>query len=108
MALQRGQCCAGVLERNGGRRWDGASQGECRVKRMRADEGFSLIETILGGILMGMLSLTGLSSMSKFSARRNILHGAGKLGGDLRAPQQLAATQEQTSRLLYVPSQGSS
>ena len=54
------------------------------MKRTRADEGFSLIETILVVILMGMLSLIGLSSMSKFSARRDMLQGAGQLAGDLR------------------------
>src|SRR2546422_5669396 len=108
MALQRGQCCAGVLERNGGRRWDGASQGECSVKRMRADEGFSLIETILVVILMGMLSLIGLSSMSKFSARRDMLQGAGQLAGDLRVTQQFAVTQDQNFRLVYAPTSTSS
>src|SRR2546425_10915680 len=108
MALQCGQWCAVVLERNGGRRWDGASQGECSVKGTRADEGFSLIETILVVILMGMLSLIGLSSMSKFSARRNMHQGAGQLEGDLRLTQQFAVTQDQNFRLVYVPSSTSS
>jgi len=78
------------------------------VKRTRADEGFSLIETILVVILMGMLSLIGLSSMSKFSARRNMLQGAGQLAGDLRLTQQFAVTQDQNFRLVYVPSSTSS
>src|SRR2546428_3381257 len=108
MALQRGQCCAGVLERNWGHRWNGASQGECSVKGTRADEAFSLIETILVVILMGMLSLIGLSSMSKFSARRNMLQGAGQLAGDLRLTQQFAVTQDQNFRLVYLPSSTSS
>src|SRR2546428_3518724 len=95
MALQRGQCCAGVLERNRGRRWNGASQGECSVKRMRADEGFSLIETILVVILMGMLSLIGLSSMSKFSARRDVFKGAGLLAGNLQLKKKFAETDDQ-------------
>src|SRR2546427_10566747 len=108
MALQCGQCCAGVLERNGGRRWDGAAQGECSVKGTRAGEVFSLIETILVVILMGMLSLIGLSSMSKFSTRRDMLQGAGQLAGDLRLTQQFAVTQDQNFRLVYAATSTSS
>ena len=78
------------------------------MKRMRADEGFSLIETILVVILMGMLSLIGLSSMSKFSARRDVLQGAGQLAGDLRLTQQFAVTQDQNFRLVYAPTSTSS
>jgi len=78
------------------------------VKQMRTDEGFSFIEIILAVAIMGILTVISLSSMQKYSSRRDMLQGARQLAGDLRLTQQFAMTQGQNFKLVYAASSTSS
>src|SRR5207249_10116068 len=103
-----GKLRTGVLKRDVlGRRTRAVRRG-CSVKQMRTDEEFSFIEIILAVAIMGILTVISLSSMQKYSSRRDMLQGARQLAGDLRLTQQFALTQGQNLRLVYAASATSS
>jgi len=78
------------------------------VTQMRTDEGFSFIEIVLAVAIMGILAVISLSSMQKYSSRRDMLQAARQLTGDLRLTQQFAMTQGQNFKLVYAASSTSS
>src|SRR5881409_2508844 len=78
------------------------------MKRLRSEGGFNFIELTVAIALMGILAVVSLSSMSKYTARRDILQGGRQLAGDLRLTQQFAMTQGQNFKLIYAPSSTSS
>jgi len=78
------------------------------MKRLRSEGGFNFIELTVAIALMGILAVVSLSSMSKYTARRDILQGGRQLAGDLRLTQQFAMTQGQNFKLVYAASSTSS
>lgn len=78
----------------------GISRATCSVARDQA--GIGLLEILFVIMLLGLMTVVALPQLEGYLSVRDVTHAARLLGGDLRATQQFAITQDERFRLVYT------
>ncbi|HET6780481.1 MAG TPA: hypothetical protein VFH67_00095 [bacterium] len=83
-----------------------ASIHRCTDSVARDETGIGLLEILFVIMLLGLTTVVALPQLERYMTARDVTHSARQLGGDVRATQQFAITQDERFRLVYtaVPS----
>lgn len=77
----------------------GISRDTCSV--VRDEAGIGLLEILFVIMLLGLMTVVALPQLERYMTARDVTHAARQLGGDVRATQQFAITQDERFRLVY-------
>lgn len=69
---------------------------------MRHEGGIGMIEILIVIMLLGLMTVVALPRLEGYMTARDVTHAARQLGGDVRATQQFAITQDERFRLVYT------